>query len=90
MRSLAWTIELSEPAIKALLKLDKGVQRQIRSTLTNIANLDDHRTRGKALSGNLRGLWRYRVGDYRIICRLKDDALIIVVIDLGHRARIYD
>lgn len=89
MRSLAWTIELSEPAIKALLKLDKGVQRQIRSTLTNIANLDDPRTRGKALNGNLRGLWRYRVGDYRIICRLKDDALVIVVIDLGHRARIY-
>lgn len=42
------------------------------------------------MTGNLRGLWRYRVGDYRIVCDIRDEALVIIAIDLGHRSEVYD
>ncbi|MBQ7262142.1 MAG: type II toxin-antitoxin system RelE/ParE family toxin, partial [Synergistaceae bacterium] len=46
-------------------------------------------SRGRALSGPLAGLWRYRVGDHRLICEIQDDVLVILVIDIGHRSKIY-
>lgn len=52
--------------------------------------LDNPRSRGKALVNNLKGLWRYRVGDWRIICDIVDEEIIINVLELGHRREIYD
>ncbi len=57
--------------------------------MDEVQALDDPRSRGHALTGELSGLWRYRVGDWRIICKIKDTELIILVVDLGHRRSIY-
>lgn len=57
---------------------------------TRIATNEDPRRFGKALKGNLRGLWRYRVGNFRIICRIEDEVLSVLVITIGHRRDIYD
>ena len=57
--------------------------------MSEIATLDNPRSRGKALTSNLAGLWRYRVGDYRIFCRIYDDKLVITVIEIAHRSTIY-
>ncbi len=54
-----------------------------------IAKSDNPRRFGKSLTGNLKGLWRYRVGDYRIICQIDDAGLIILVIEVGHRRKMY-
>lgn len=82
-------IKYSEQALKSLKKLDKSKQRLIISYMDNIEKLTEPRARGKALSANLRGFWRYRVSDYRIICQILDDELIICVIDIDHRKQIY-
>lgn len=87
--SPVWKIEFDHDAIKSLKKLDKSVASGILDYLDGIAALDDPRVRGKGLTGHLAGLWRYRVGDYRIICDLHDEELIIVALDLGHRSKIY-
>lgn len=82
---MAWTIEYDRDAVKSLKKLDKSVAANIVDYLDDIAALDDPRSRGKGLAG----LWRYRVGDYRIICDLHDEELIIVALELRHRSKIY-
>lgn len=53
------------------------------------AKLEDPRSRGKALTGNLAGVWRYRVGDYRILCDINDGRLVILVVDVAHRREVY-
>ena len=58
--------------------------------LEEIAELDNPRQRGKALTGKLTGLWRWRFGDYRAIARIEDQIVVIVVIAVGHRREIYD
>lgn len=86
---MAWKIELSKTADKAIRKLDKTTAARILDTLEQISHLDDPRTRGKALTGNLTGLWRYRIGDYRAICTIEDNKLAVLVLDIGHRKNIY-
>lgn len=87
--NLAWTVEYDRDALSALKKLDKPVAAALVNYLDEVAVLEDPRSRGKALTGNLAGLWRYRVGDYKIICDVQDDELIIVAVDLGHQSKIY-
>ena len=82
-------VKYSETALKSLKKLDKHTQKLIITYMDNIEKLEEPRARGKALSANLKGFWRYRVSDYRIICEIIDDELIICVIDLDHRKQIY-
>lgn len=86
---MAWKIEFIENVEKTLKNLPKTVQKRIITVLTDISTLEDPRERGKGLTGNLKGLWRYRVGDYRIICRIKNNVLTVYVIDIGHRSEIY-
>ena len=87
---MVWTIEYSETAQKQLRKLDRQVARRILDYLDQrIAPSHDPRSLGKALTGPLGDVWRYRVGDYRIICDLQDQALRILVIRLGNRQDIY-
>lgn len=70
--------------------MDRSAQRLILSYLKkNVDGTDNPRARGKGLVGNYRGLWRYRVGDYRVLCDIRDDALIVIGIDVGHRKEIY-
>ncbi|MEQ1592736.1 MAG: type II toxin-antitoxin system RelE/ParE family toxin [Thiobacillaceae bacterium] len=87
---MAWTIEYTDTAKKQLRKLDKQVARQIVDYLDErVAHQSDPRGTGKALTGALGGLWRYRVGDYRVICELRDGALVILVLRIGNRREVY-
>lgn len=86
---MAWTIEVSERALRSLRKMDKQIARRVRDELLEIAKLEDPRSRGKALTGNLAGVWRYRIGDYRILCDIEDGRLVILVIDVAHRREVY-
>jgi len=83
-------IQYSDVAKKQFIKLDKSVQKRIKKYLEEVATLENPRSRGKCLVSNLSGYWRYRIGDYRIICQVKDDALLIDVVFLGHRKKIYE
>lgn len=80
----------SETALKTLKKVDGSIRTQIVKYAHELEALEDPRTRGKGLSSNLAGLWRYRVGDWRLICEIKDNELIISVVRIGHRSEVYD
>lgn len=87
---MAWTIDYTDSARKQLLKLDKQTARRIVDFMdTRVASVDDPRSTGKALSGPLGGFWRYRVGDYRVICDIQDGALRVLVVEVGNRREIY-
>ncbi len=82
-------IEFSPLAEKQFLKLDKQIQRQIQKFVLQLKKLENPRSRGKALVGNLSHLWRYRVADYRLICDIQDEKILVTVLRIGHRKEIY-
>ena len=82
-------VYLAKPR-KQLAKLDNSVKKRILDYMDEVANLSDPRSKGKGLVGDLKGFWRYRVGDYRLICRIHDEELEILVVEIGHRKEIYD
>ncbi len=87
---MVWNVELTATAEKQLRKIDRKWQSKILDYLEDeIAILDNPRSRGKALVGDKKGLWRYRVGNYRIICEILDVNFIIVAVTIGHRKSIY-
>ena len=88
---MAWTIELSKPAERQFERLDRSTQQRIANFLRHrLATLDDPRTLGQALKGpRLGAFWRFRVGDYRLICDVQDAALVVLIIEIGHRSGIY-
>ena len=89
--TLAWTIEFEEAAKKDLAKLDKGIAKRITSFLRErVLPLDNPRAIGEALKGPKLGeFWKYRVGDYRIICAIEDGRLCVLVVRIGNRREIY-
>ncbi len=87
---MAWRIELSETASKQLAKFDKVEAKRITKFLRQrLAVIENPRSTGKALTGPLGGLWRYRVGDYRLICEIQDGVLCILVVKIGNRREVY-
>lgn len=73
-----------------LRKLDKGNAKLILKYIKkNLINLEDPRSRGRALVGDKSGLLRYRIGDYRLICKIEDEQLIILALSVGHRREVY-
>lgn len=86
---MAWKIELDGDARKALKKLDKGAARQIIKKLREVEQLDDPTDLGKPLTANRKGHWAYRAGDYRIICNIQRQQIVVLVLDIGHRSRVY-
>ena len=88
---MAWTVDYTETASRQLRKLDKQAARRIVDFMDDrVAGQQDPRSTGKALTGPLLGaFWRYRLGDYRIICDLQDGALRVLVLELGNRRDIY-
>ncbi|MCI6275039.1 MAG: type II toxin-antitoxin system RelE/ParE family toxin [Coriobacteriaceae bacterium] len=86
---MAWRIEIDKDVQREMRKLDKQVAKRITAKLREVSQLDDPRSMGKGLTGNLAGLWRYRAGDYRIICDIEDGALLILVVDVAHRREVY-
>jgi mRNA interferase RelE/StbE len=88
---LTWTIEWDDRARRELRRLDPSVQRDILAFLRQrIAVDDDPRRHGKGLRYAMQGLWRYRIRDYRIICRIEDDHLVVLILKVGHRKHVYD
>jgi mRNA interferase RelE/StbE len=87
-----WKVEIVNEAKRDLEKLDPQVSRRIERFLyERIARLDDPRSIGEALRGSKLGeFWRYRVGDWRIICKVQDAELIVLALRVGHRREIYD
>ena len=75
---------------KAFNKLDRQTQKIIKAWLDkNLMNCTDPRIHGKGLTSNRSGQWRYRVGNYRILAEIQEERLVLVLIDIGHRSRIY-
>ncbi|PAF46094.1 addiction module toxin RelE [Helicobacter sp. 12S02634-8] len=80
----------SPKAEKQLEKLGFATQKQISKYVANLETLPNPRQKGKALTGNLKGLWRYRVQDYRLICHIQDKELIILCLEIDHRSKVYE
>jgi len=88
---MAYRVELSESADRELDRLDAQNRKRILKFLyLRVAKLDDPRTIGEPLHGSRLGeFWKYRVGAYRLICKIEDDRLVVLVLRVGHRKEIY-
>ena len=85
-----YTLQFSKRSERQLSKMDPQARRIVLLWLKkNINNSKDPRAFGKALKGNMKGMWRYRIGDYRVICEIKDDKLVVLALLLGHRREVY-
>lgn len=83
-------VEFSKKALNDLKKLDKHVSGMILGWVSkNLEGCENPRVHGKALVANQKGKWRYRVGDYRLICQIKDKQVLVLVLTVGHRKEIY-
>ncbi len=87
---MPWKIEFDQDVEKDLKKIDRQMQRRILDYLRQrVATSTDPRTLGKSLRGPLSHLFRFRVGDYRVICQIKDAQILILVISIAHRKEVY-
>jgi mRNA interferase RelE/StbE len=87
---LAWIVEITRTAEKQIKKLDRKAQQSIITFLRErVQPSTNPRQWGKPLHGDKGGLWRYRVGDYRLICDIQDEKITVVVLRVGHRKDIY-
>ena len=84
-----WTLEFARSALNDLRSLDRPTQQRIRTFLEEgVVTLQDPRSLGKPLKGELCEYWRYRVGNYRVICELQDERIVVLVLRIGHRKAI--
>lgn len=87
---MSWALEYSPKARKQLRKLDPNVRRTILLWLDrNVDGCANPRARGKALTGERKGSWRYRIGDYRVLCRIEDERLVVLALEVEHRRSVY-
>lgn len=87
---MAWLIKIDDAAKKELAKLDKSLAKRITSFLhTRVAVLDNPRSIGEPIKSSQGELWRYRAGDYRIVCEIHDREICILVVRIGRRDKIY-
>lgn len=87
---MKYTVQTTSRFDKEFKKLDRYTQKILKSWITkNLIGCEDPRQFGKALTANRSGQWRYRIGDYRLICLIEDDRLIITALAIGHRRDVY-
>ena len=87
---MTWKVEWDDRARRELRRLDRQAQREIlRFLRERIATEEDPRRFGKPLLREMQGLWRYRVGDCRVICGIEDDRVVVLVVRVGHRGQVY-
>jgi mRNA interferase RelE/StbE len=87
---LGWRVEISRAAEKQITRLNRNTQRLIlRFLRERVAVAENPRRWGKPLHGEKRDLWRYRVGDYRLICDIQDEKITVLVLVIGHRKDVY-
>ncbi|HFR3340750.1 TPA: type II toxin-antitoxin system RelE/ParE family toxin [Streptococcus suis] len=83
-------LEYSKKAQKQIMKLDRQIQRLLFAWIDkHLEGTDNPRSNGKGLTGNHANEWRYRIGDYRLICDIQDDKLVILALEFGHRKDVY-
>ena len=88
---MGWSIEYDSRVLKDMKKLDTQIQRQVLEYFeTRIALSSNPRQWGTSLKSSFSGLWRYRIGDYQAICRIEDDRLVVLVIRIAHRNKVYE
>lgn len=86
---MAWSIDYTDTALRQLRKLDRQTARRILDFMDQrVAVADDPRSTGKALTGPMGGLWRYRIGDCRVVCEIQDGVLRILVLQIGNRREV--
>ena len=87
---MKYSVETTSRFDKEFKKLDRYTQLMIKSWITkNLIDCENPRIHGKDLVANRKGQWRYRIGDYRLICLIEDDRLIITALNIGHRRDVY-
>lgn len=87
---MIYSVEVTEKFEKEFKKLDKYTQKMIKAWIEkNLSNAENSRVFGKGLTADKSGLWRYRIGDYRLICKIIDEKLVILALTIGHRKEIY-
>lgn len=87
---MTWTIRTDRDFDRSMRKLDRQVATRVLKALVALEGLADPAKRCKALSGSYAGLWRLRVGDYRVILDIRRGELVIIALDVGNRSGIYD
>lgn len=86
-----YRVEFTKNALKQLMKLDKYTASLILGWIRkNLVDCDNPRVHGKGLTADKSGLWRYRVGDYRVLAEIKDSEILILIVNIGHRRDIYE
>ena len=87
---MSYRVETTARFDREFKKLDRYTQRMVKAWIEkNLMNCDDPRIHGKGLTANRSGQWRYQIGDYRMICLIEDNRLIILALSIGHRSSIY-
>lgn len=86
-----WKVEFTKAALKDIKKLDHLIQKRIYNFMNEkISQLENPKTLGESLEGNLKGLWRYKVAkDYRVLCKIQKSHLLILIVEVGHRSSVY-
>jgi mRNA interferase RelE/StbE len=84
-----WRIETTASFDREFRKLDRVIQKRVLAYLLDVVELSDPRSRGKGLTADHSGQWRYRVGDYRIIVAIDDSTLVILALTAAHRREVY-
>jgi len=87
---MKYDVEYSKTAMDTIKKMDSLTSKIIRNWIEkNLINTENPRIKGKVLTGDLKGLWHYRVGDYRILADIQGNKIGILILDMGHRSKIY-
>ncbi|WP_027128211.1 type II toxin-antitoxin system RelE family toxin [Fusobacterium perfoetens] len=87
---MVYKVDFSIEAANYIRKMDNSTKTTLLKWINkNLINCEDPRIHGKSLTGNKKGIWRYRVGNYRILCNIQDEILTILVLEVGHRSKIY-
>lgn len=87
---MTWTVEISDVAERQLRKLDRPIQKRIIDWIDDrIEGCKDPRHFGEPLKGDRAGFWRYRSGEYRVLCDIQDEKVVILVLTVGHRRQVY-
>lgn len=87
--SSGWRVETTPEFDREFKKLDRVIQRRVLSYLTELESLEDPRQRGKGLTANHAGVWRYGVEDHRILTQIRDSVLVVLALKVGHRRDVY-
>ena len=87
---MSYSVEVTPLFEKEFKKMDGYTRRMIKAWIDrNLSNCTDPRVHGKVLTANRKGQWRYRIGDYRLICVIEDDRLVILALSIDHRSEVY-